>query len=418
MSQMTAERLLGRENVAPPVDAAMRWSNLLIGVGGVGVVATIAGSFVLGPSRALAAWHVGAMSALAMCLGAMFWVMVFHLTGAGWSVTLRRQFENLMGLMPVALALVAPVLIIELFVTHGSLFEWMNPDHTAGDLLYEHKRVYLSSGFFIIRWGVYILVWMILVTKLIRLSTAQDKSGDASLTLRARFTSSWGMLAFALTTAFAAFDWLMSLDYEFFSTMWGVYFFAGGVSAAPCVIALVFYFVQRTGRAQGLVTREHRHDLGKLMFGFCVFWAYIGFSQYFLIWYSNLPEETAFMRVRQTNGYMGLTVLLVVGHFVLPFLILLFVGIKRSAWALPTMAVWLLLMHAVDIYWIVRPEAHALGEAGRAAWSAGSVWLDVAGVVGAWGLFFGALCRRVAGGPLIPIRDPRLAESLRHRNYV
>ncbi len=414
MSQLAANQLLSEENINPPTSAAARVSGMLLGLGTLGVAGTIVGSFVVGQSYAMASWHAMAMAALAITLGAMFWVMIFHLTMSGWSITLRRQFENLMKMMPIAIALVAPVLIIEI-ISGGVLFKWMNPAVTAGDPVFASKQPYLNIPFFVIRWMIFVTVWMFLSTRLWNLSTRQDITGDKWLSNKARFTSSWGMPLFALTTAFAAFDWLMSLDYHFFSTMWGVYYFAGGVFSSIATIIVMLFFIQRTGRLEGLVTNEHRHDLGKLLFGFTVFWSYIAFSQYFLIWYSNIPEETAFMVLREQHGWRYVTLTLMWGHFIVPFVILLFAGIKRNKTTLTILAVWMLLMHLVDLFWIVLPNIH-VGELRTVNMS--GLWVNVSAALGVFGIYFGLLARRVASGPLVPLKDPRMPESLHHRNYV
>lgn len=366
--------------------------------------------------QALAAVHIGAMSCLAMCLGGLFFTMVFHLTGAGWSVTVRRQFENLMSVIWFPLLIAAFIAIpLEMLVTKGLLFSWMNTSLSGEDVLYQEKSTFLNPLFFGVRVAFYAMLWGYLVWKLWGYSTEQDRTGDKWLTNRARFTSSWGMLAFALSTAFASFDLLMSVDWRFFSTMWGVYYFAGAAFSSVPVVVIVLALLRRAGKLKGAVHDEHLHDLAKLMFGFTVFWAYIAFSQYFLIWYSAIPEETSFFLARKTGGWEGLSVFLCVGHFILPFYIMLWRFVRRSFTLLAVMAAWAIFMEAVDIYWIVRPMVYA-GEADSVR--LGTIWLDIAGIGGVMLVFAGLLARRVASGPLLPPRDPRLKEALHHANYV
>lgn len=386
---------------------------LVIGLLGLGV--TVAAGFTGHLKHALAAYHVGVMSCLAMALGCLFWVMAFHLTQAGWSTTIRRQFENVMMLLPVLALMVAPVLVIEVW-TGGQLFTWMNKDIAHGDVLLERKSAYLNPMFFMGRALIYLFVWSYLSSKLFRYSIEQDRTGNKWLTNQARFTSAWGMLLFALTTAFAAFDWLMSADYRYFSTMWGVYYFAGAAFSSIPVVVLILARLRASGRLEGLVTEEHTHDLGKLMFGFTVFWAYIGFGQYFLTWYANIPEETAYFLFRKSYGWEYVSMFLVIGHFLVPFYLLLWRFMRRSLRLLSIMAAWAILCQVVDIAWIVRPMVYALDEADKIHLD--RIWLDIAGVVGVMGIFFGLLIRRVNAAPLIPLRDPRLPEALHHRNYV
>lgn len=399
-----------------------RLASTILLLAGAVLLAVTAGFGFTNPSlakQALAAYHIGAMSCLAMCLGAMFWVMAFHLTGAGWSVTVRRQFENVMKLTPAVALMVVPVLVIE-YLTHGKLFSWMSngPGGVAeGDILAGKKAAFLNPTFFFIRAAIYFVIWTYLARRLWWYSTEQDRTGDKWLSNRARFTSSWGMPLFALSTAFAAFDWLMSMDYRFFSTMWGVYFFAGAVFSSVPLVVLILARLRAAGKLRGLVTEEHLHDLGKLMFGFTVFWAYIAFGQYFLIWYANIPEETAFYLARKSHGWENFTVFLVVGHFILPFYILLWRFMRRGMGVLAIMAVWAIFMQVIDITWIVRPFVYAGPEFADKV-QVGKVWLDAAGIIGVLGVFLGLVIRQVVSGPLIPGRDPRLPEALHHRNYV
>lgn len=377
--------------------------------------------------EALASYHVGAMSVLAMCLGCMFFSLVFHLLQAGWVATIRRQFENVVSFLPIAYLLVLPTLIIEI-MSGGILFKWL-PDAASGDPVLTEKAGYFFLGsstaigtgtvpfpvFFVIRAAIYGVVWFYLSRRIVALGRRQDQSSDATPFAQARFTSAWGMLVFALTTAFASFDWLMSLDYKFFSTMWGVYYFAGSAFSGAALIALVLSVIRLRGKLEGAVTSEHFHDLGKLMFSFTVFWAYISFSQYFLIWYSNIPEETNFMKFRSEHfGTLGMT--LMIGHFAAPFLILIFRKVKRTSGLLMFVAMWALAIHVLDIYWIVRPMVYSAGiEA-----PVGSMVLvaDVLGIAGPLLVLFGYLIRRVGSNVLVGVGDPFMHEAIEHRNYV
>ena len=407
-------RRLEHDNIYLPAGAGNVLSAGLIGVGLFGIALTVLGGLTVGAKHALASYHVGAMTVLAICLGATFWTMVMHLTNAGWSTTIRRQLENISSLMPLAILLVAPTLIIEI-VLQGRLFEWMSPA-LEGNYLLEKKRAFLNEPFFVARAVLYAAVWLFLSTRLRSVSLQVERSGDPNLLRKVRFMSGWGMLAFALTTAFAAFDWMMSMDWRFFSTMWGVYYFAGAAMSSIALTVLVLSVLRGMGRLTGVVTNEHFHDLGKLSFGFMVFWAYIAFSQYFLIWYSNIPEETAFMLYRAQGGWLTLSAILCAGHFVLPFLFLMARTIKRSTVGLAVAAVWLLAMQVLDIVWIVRPFVYA-GE-GVAPGSPVNWWVDLVAILGVLCVFAGVLVKRVASGPLIPLNDPYLKESLGHTNAV
>lgn len=430
MTQLTAEHgepitpairahpAMRRDNIYLPEGASARWSNLFLGVGAVGLGLTVVGALTLGEHglrHALASYLVGVASVTAVSLGALFYVMAMHLTQAGWSVSLRRQLENLMAMLPVCVLMILPLAAIELW-NRGVLYAWMDASHAhAGDVLLK-KRAYLNPTFFTLRLVVYAAVWVYLARRLWWYSTEQDRTADRWLTNRARRTSSWGMLAFALTTAFAAFDLLMSLDYGFYSTMWGVYYFAGCAFSATAFIVLILTALRSMGRLDGAVTDEHFHDLGKFCFAFTVFWAYIAFSQYFLIWYSNIPEETAYFLYRKTGQWEIVSTILAVGHFGLPFYILLWRRVRRTPALLAVVAVWMMLVQVLDLFWVVRPMVYA-GEPGGKIGLSG-LWVDLAAVAGCFGIYLGILWRRIASGPLVPLNDPRMSESLHHRNYV
>jgi hypothetical protein len=369
---------------------------------------------VLGAKHAMASYLVGVGAVLAISLAAMILVMVFHLVNAGWVATTRRQFENLMSLAPVALFMLLPVIILEVLFTRGALWEWLTPGIARTDPLIEAKSGYLNAPFFIVRFVLYALLWTVLSMSLRAYSVEQDRSGDRFLSSKARFMSAWGLPLTALTTAFAGFDYFMSLEPHFFSTMWGVYIFAGGAVACMAVIVLTFSALRFVGRLSGLVTEEHFHDLGKLLFAFTCFWAYIAFSQYFLIWYGNIPEETFWIAERTTGEWKGTGIFLAVGHFIIPFLFLLPRSIKRRPQLVAIGAAWILFMHVMDYVWIVRPILHH----GDHAPTPATWWLDIAGVLGVFGVFFGLYVARLGAGPLTALKDPKLPEAMSHQNYV
>lgn len=377
------------------------------------VVLVILGFSAEGAGRqAIAAYHAGFLFCVGVALGCLGIQMILHQFNAGWSAAPRRTAEGIASLLPLCALLFVPVLVNALIGSDSTkLFKWMVPSYVAGDVLFEHKQGWLNVNFWIVRSAVYFGLWSMLALKLYQWSRKQDLSGDRWLTAKARRMSSYGLLIFALSSAFASFDWLMGLDFHWFSTMFGVYFFAGSVLSAICTIVLVLAMLSNAGKLKSVVTPEHFHDMGKMMLAFTVFWAYIAFCQYFLIWYSNIPEETAFYNLRQQGDWRYLSIFLVLGHFVVPFLVLLFRGVKRTPRLLAFVAAWLLIMHAVDLFYIVRPviKESKLGE---------RLIMDVFGIAGPALVFLGLAIRRVVSAPLIPLKDPRLHEALEHKNYV
>lgn len=408
------------DNINLPVAAGGGLANVLLGLGVIGLGLGIGGGFATGKVlHAIAAYHIGAFAALTMSLGCLFLVMVFHLTNAGWTGTIRRQIENVMTLVPVCAVLVLLGIVADVLLGRSrdsQLFMWLH--HSVADnYLLEKKSSFLNPAFFTIRAAIYVSLWTFLTRRLWYFSTLQDRTGDRSITARARFMSAWGMLCFALSVAFAGFDWMMSIDFTFFSTMWGVYIFAGSVYSAVALMAIIFATLRRRGVLEGIVTAEHFHDLGKLLFTFTVFWAYIGFSQYFLIWYGNIPEETAFFNARSTPGWMGVGAFLCIGHFLAPFLVLLFRRIKRTPVLLATLAGWSILAHIVDLFWIVRPVVYA-GAPGDDKVGVGGLWIDAACIIGVLAIFGSLIVRKIRSGILVAVNDPRMEEAMTHKNYV
>lgn len=429
MSQITAEHAMGHghhhdhhadlseANIQPGGFGRTSGLALLV-LGAASVLAAILGGWgSAGAAHVLASLHVGAMTALACSLGALFFVMAFHLTGAGWSTTLRRQFENVASMVPFAGIAVIAILAVDV-AQGGKLFAWLNKELSGNDYLYNKKSGYLNPMFFMLRAVFFVFAWSYLAYRLTWYSKEQDRTGDKWLSNRARFTSSWGMLVFALTVAFAAFDWLKSIDWRYFSTMWGVYYFAGAMGASIATVVLLMAALRAKGKLEGLVTAEHTHDLGKLLFavGAC-FWAYIAYSQFFLTWYANIPEETSFYLARLTGGWENLFWVLAFGHFVLPFYLLLWRGARRTLGVLAIFALWQLLMQIADMFWIVRPQIYA-GPDFEDKIGVAHLWVDAAGILGVLALFFGLLLRKVGSGVLIPFRDPRLHEAIAHKNYI
>lgn len=415
------------------VEFAGRPGAMGLGLMGAGFVLAIAAMFLaksgLGNAtmtQGLHAVHIGIMAVLAPALVALLFLMIFNLLNAGWTATLKRQFENVMTFIPIAYGMALAIILADCFLFKGLLFTFLNPDNHA-DALLQKKWFYFfgpakSHGgfvfptFFLVRALIYGGIWWFFVQRFWGMSHKQDETGDRSLSAKLRFTSAWGTPVLALTIAFAGFDWLMALDFRFFSTMWGVYYFAGGAFSLFATMALIAIVLRGKGKLEGLVTPEHFHDLGKLFFAFTVFWGYIAFSQYFLIWYSNIPEETAYYKFRTEGNWRTVGIFLILAHFAFPFLILLSRHVKKHTTLLAITALVAIGAHLVDIYWNVRPLAYAgLHQGGPGS----SPWIvDVLGVLGPVLVFAGYLAWRVPRGRLVAVNDPWMHEALEHRNYV
>lgn len=340
-----------------------------------------------------------------LSLGALFFVMIHHVTKAGWSVLLRRVAEGFAAAIVVMVLLFVPLLF-----GLGDLYHWLDPEVMAHDYVLKHKAGYLNLPFFGVRLMLYFAFWCLASWMFLRTSVRQDTSGDPGLSLRLERLSAPFLLLYALTVTFAAFDLLMSLDGHWYSTIFGVYFFAGAVVAWFAFMPLIFAALQRQGILATAVTPEHYHDVGKFLFGFIVFWAYIAFSQFMLIWYANLPEETGWYLRRQVDGWQWVGLSLVFFHFALPFLVLLPRGVKRKPALLVTGGLIVLVMHFVDLYYIIMPEFdHELTGIPFSV-------LDITCWIGIGGLFVAGALRILQGNSLVPERDPRLEESMSFEN--
>jgi len=414
LAAIASDARMHERNITLPASSAAKLSRPMLVVGLAMLVVAAIGAFTISVRHALAGLEIGLFTALAISLGSFFWVMVFHALNAGWSVTLRRQLENVGSLVWIPWLGILAVAIIEV-ASGGILLEWLDPELRAESYLLGKKGAYLNGPFFLIRVLIYGVVWIGLSRALLKWSIQCDETGDRTLARKSRFWSSFGIPFFALATTFCAFDFLMSLDYRFFSTMWGVYYFASCALGALAVAALVTSVLRAAGRLQGLITEEHYHDLGKLIFAFTVFWAYVTFSQYFLIWYSNIPEETMWFTVRNTGGWHWLFLTLAIGHFVAPFLILIFRGVKRSPRLLALMGVFMVLMVVADMAYIILPMVNAGAESST---SVPGMLIHAAGALGVLMLFGVAICGKITKSPLIPTKDPMLHEAMKHKNYV
>lgn len=386
---------------------------LLLGVGVVGLGLTVAVESLFGHGMVGLAhrYLVGFEFLLTITLGALFFVLVQHLTKAGWSASVRRVAEILsLGIIPLAV-LFLPILLSVVMGSHA-LYEWNDHDLVEKDHLLQGKSGYLNAGFFALRAVVYFTVWLLLVRLFVSTSFQQDEVASPHLTSRMEGWSAPGTLAFSLTASFAAFDWLMSLAPHWFSTIFGVYVFAGGLVGSFATMTLMTLWLQSKGCLKTVVNVEHRHDLGKLLFAFNCFWAYIAFSQYFLIWYANIPEETFWFKDRMTPGWKFVSGALAVLHFVIPFIFFMSRHIKRNLTLLMFWSGWLLAMHWLDVYWLIMPQLTVHLKTDGPTFNLS----DLTCVVGMVGIWLGSIWTLAKNRSVLAVADPRLPEALAFKN--
>lgn len=355
------------------------------------------------PRQFFFSWLVSFLFFLSLALGGLFFVLIQYATQGGWGIVVRRIGETTFATIPVFAALFIPVLL-----GLHDLYEWTHADAVAGDALLRWKAPYLNVPFFLIRAAIYFACWSFIALLYYRGSRGQDATGDPVVSARLRRVAGPSIIVLAVTQTFASVDWIMSLTPHWYSTMFGVYFFAGSFVGFIALLSVAAVAMRQAGLLETVITAEHLHDIGKLLFGFTAFWAYIAFSQFFLMWYANLPEETIWYKARLEGSWRVVSVLLMAGHFGVPFFYLMGYAVKRRGTTLALGGVWLLTMHFVDLYWQVMPTLHPEGVRPSL--------LDLTALLAIGGCVLAAagwLMRRQA---LVPIRDPRLPESLAFEN--
>ena len=383
-----------------PLVVSTRMKTICLGLVVVGV-ATFGFLLSSDKERAWHAYLTAYFYFFTIAIGGLFFTSIQHVTRAGWSVNIRRFCEALTAFLPVAF-----VGGLILLAGGHSLYEWMDHTKVAADPLLAHKASYLNTPFFVIRMVIFFVLWMLFAKKLVGDSLVQDKTGDDTLSEKSVGWSIAFLLTFALSFSLYAVDLLMSLQPQWFSTIFGIYCFAGLFQSTMATMILLILYCRKKGLLQGYVDENHLHDLGKFMFAFTVFWAYIAYSQYMLIWYANMPEETIFYLPRVTGDWTWVSAFLLMFKFVVPFLALLSRKAKRNPAYLGVICVLILVMQYVDLYWLIYPNLNAE----KPVFGAPEV-LIWAGFAGA---FLFMVTRFLSQHNIVPLKDPRAQESLHH----
>ncbi len=375
---------------------------LLSAVGGLTLLACFAYGFFFDSRQFAFSYLFGFYFFFTICMGGLFWQLVHHGFDAEWSTVLRRQLENIASLL-----LILGILFIPLFFVREELWKWMKMG-PGEDALLDGKSAYLNQPFFWIRCVFYFVFFAVASYLLKRNSVRQDIDGDTKYTIRNRRVTFISLPLFAIALSFAAVDYLMGLDFHWYSTMWGVYIFAGTALSSLCVLVLIITALRSAGYLRDVVTVEHYHIMGKLMFAFTVFWAYITFSQYMLIWYANIPEETIWFLQRNTASWWYLNIALVIGHFFVPFLLLMPYSNKRRPAFLCGVAVWILFMHLLDLYVMVLPVLHRTGVSVH--------FMDFLCPLAIGCILAAVFLKRLGDTGLFPSKDPRIEPSVQLKN--
>lgn len=376
----------------------MKQFGMIAGV--LGVVLAVAGFFMSGADRFFQAYLVAYTFWMGVIMGAMALLMVQHLSGGVWGIILRRPFEAAVRTLPIMTILFIPIV----FGMH-SIYEWSLPE-AANDAGIQAKALYLNTPFFIVRQVIYFGIWNLIGFLLTKWSAEHDRTGDPMLLDKMSKLSGAGLLIYGLTMTFAAVDWTMSVNPHWFSTIWGMLYVGGqGLSAFAFGICVLVMLAQ-SAPMNRVLTANHFHDLGKLLFAFLMLWAYLSFSQFLIIWSANLPEEIPHYLNRWENTWKFLSIFIVVGHFMVPYALLLSRDLKRNYGKLRVIATWLLFARLAEYFWHVAPELHHDGFS--------ISLLDVALPLALGGIFISLFVSQLGGRALLPVNDPALEKALHH----
>ena len=390
-------------NLEPPKKYEILGTNktlmaILIFIGFIAFTMTL----VTNPERAWSAYLIGLFYFTTLAIGGLFFVAIQHMTAAGWSASIRRLVEAFSSFLPYAFGLT-----IIFFIFGGpELYDWFHADRIAADHLLVHKEPYLNKTFFAIRIIAFFGIWLYFGKRLVNPSLSQDSKKDSSLTIGMIKPSVAFVMLFAVTYSFFSMDLLMALEPHWFSTIFGVYCFGGMFQSTMAGLIILIYHLRKRGLGVGYITDDHLHDIGKFLFAFTVFWAYIAFSQYMLIWYANLPEETLYFKPRSEGSWVWVSVSLIIFKFIIPFFALLPRWAKRNIHHLVAVSSLVLVMQFVDLYWLIYPNLNhdevIFGPT------------EVGVFCGFIGFFIFAVTRFLSKHPVVAANDPRIEEALHH----
>ena len=355
-------------------------------------------------SDAQRAWQAYLMAfflVTSISLSSLFFLSLQHLTSAQWSVNIRRLFEALAAFIPYSILFMG-ILIIGA----PEIYKWLDPNLVANDALIAHKAPYLNMTFFIIRSLVFFLGWFFFYKKLTDGSLKQDKTGEDSLIKKLVPYSVAFIIFFALSYSFLSVDLVMSLEPHWFSTIFGIYTFSGSMQAMFAATVLLMLYICKKDWYNGMVTLDHLHDVGKFLLGFTIFWAYIAYSQYMLIWYANIPEETIFFYHRSEGAWAVVSMSLLVFKFIVPFLLLLPRWAKRTPKYIAAVSVLVVLTQVLDLFWLIYPnfDEHHVHFAIP----------EITALVGFFGIYVFSVFSFLSKHSLIPLKDPRIKNSASH----
>jgi hypothetical protein len=383
---------------APPELETVQRRCLRIGIAGMSVC--VVGLF-FSPAQFFRSYLLGYVFWIGIALGCLAIVMLHHLSGGAWGLVIRRLLESGTRTLPLMFVLFIPIAL-----GVQSIYSWAVGANVASSELLQHKRPYLNIAFFLVRAIIYFAAWLALAHYLNKWSEEQDRTADRGLTRRFENLSGPGLVVYGLTATFASVDWVMSLEPEWFSTIFGVLFMGGQALSAIAFVIALGVLLSRREPFSAVISPSHLHDLGKLMLALVMLWAYFAFSQFLIIWSGNLPEEIPWYVHRTRGGWQWVGLALIAFHFVAPFLLLLSRDLKRNARMLAIIAVAVIVMRFIDLFWLIAPEFHHDGVSLH--------FMDLAAPIGIGGLWLAFFSQQLRTRPLLPMNDPYLEEALSH----
>jgi len=377
------------------------WRGRALAVGIVGLLLTVAGVFLVSPDQFYRSYLWSFVFYLSLTLGPMAWLMTQYLSGGAWGIVIRRPAEAAARTLPLMALLFIPIII-----GIPNLYRWSHAAFVQADPVLQQKHPYLNVPFFVIRAVVYFAGWMFCSWYLNRWSAVEDREGGLTPHRRMAAIAGPGLVFWGFSVTFMAVDWVLSLDPHWFSTMFGLLFIASqGLSGMAFLITLMVLLSYREPLSR-VLTPRHLHDLGKLLLACVMVWAYFAFSQFLIIWAGNLPDEIPWYLERLSGGWQYFALLLVVGHFALPFALLLSRDLKRNFKLLASIAVFILFMRYIDVYWLVAPDF-------RKGYF-GVSWMDITAPIGLGGIWLAYFLTQLEKRPLLPLNEPHLEEALEH----
>jgi hypothetical protein len=350
------------------------------------------------------------MYCMSFGIGAMFFVLISFLTRASWNASIRRWAEIISMTIPWMALLFVPILLMVLVDKATPLYEWNQAKDSIKEAIVAEKTDYLNGPFFTARAAICLVLWTFIVSYYFKMSRKEDETGNVDLTLARQKWSGPLVMLFALSVSMAAFDWIMSLDADWFSTIFGVYIFAASMFGFFALMIVSFMMLQRNGKVKEYVNTEHYHDMGKFLFGFTMFWSYIAFSQLLLYWYGNIPEETAWFKDRLLGDWAYLSYGSIALHFAIPFLGLMSRHVRRHRFGITFWACWALVAHWLDMAFLVMPNVGPL--------TVPMIFGHLLCGLGMFSIFWAMVLVRASGVPLVAIRDPRLPECMSYANPI